>query len=269
MSSTLSGLDLNPLPPVESKDKKSPNRANAFSRCEDRADDPAPATGSGDHAYADDSESQLSKPTCKLEEQKDPLREALQREATELFEAGDYDAAGEKFYYLAEAAHHASDRAQEATSMLNMGTSLMMLGTMLEASRCYARALELSSDAGEASLQRDALESLAYAYAKMDRPTNAVECLQWLRSLLEETEEHAALCNCLLSTGALYANEQEWGPAAECMRAALDRAGTLRRPRRPGRPRNRHRRIGTPHCALRRGRGRLAAPPERSGLGLQ
>jgi len=74
MSSTLSGLDLDPLPPVESKDKKSPNRANAFNRCEDRADDPAPAAGAGDHAYADDPESQLSKPTYKLEEQKDPVR---------------------------------------------------------------------------------------------------------------------------------------------------------------------------------------------------
>ena len=63
-------------------------------------------------------------PTIKTEEQSDPLQESLQREAEELFEAGDYDDAGEKFYFLAESYNHAGDTAREIASLQNMGVCL-------------------------------------------------------------------------------------------------------------------------------------------------
>ena len=87
-------------------------------------------------------EAVVSKPEFKLEAQSDPLREAVQREAVTLFEAGAYDEAGEQFYYLAEAAHNAGDDAQECTALQNMGTSLVMTGNLFEASRCYDSALQ-------------------------------------------------------------------------------------------------------------------------------
>lgn len=84
-----------------------------------------------------------AKPQFKMDEQADPVRDAIQAEAVALFEAGAYDDAGEKFYYLAEAAHNAGDPKQECTALQNMGTSLVMMGMHFEASRCYESAIKV------------------------------------------------------------------------------------------------------------------------------
>ncbi len=138
----------------------------------------------------------LSRPDFKLEDQSDPLRTAIQKEAVELFEAQDYDNAGEKFYYLAEAAHHAGDVAQECTALQNMGTSLVMLGSLFEASRCYESAIQLAGQTGSTAAQIEVLESLVWVYSEMG---NAERSLQWLLSLRElhmavEPPDVEALC---------------------------------------------------------------------------
>ena len=52
--------------------------------------------------------------------------------AADLFANAEYDEAGEKWYYLAEAANHAGDTRQETTALHNMGTSLVMMGQLFE-----------------------------------------------------------------------------------------------------------------------------------------
>ena len=90
--------------PGESK-KKPVKRSNSFSRRKNKGkgDEPGGAEADG---YSGDADA-LQKPAFKLEEQKDPLREALQQEAADLFAQAEYDEAGEKWYYLAEAANQA------------------------------------------------------------------------------------------------------------------------------------------------------------------
>ena len=117
--------------PGESK-KKPVKRSNSFSRRKNKGkgDEPGGADADG---YSGDADA-LQKPAFKLEEQKDPLREALQQEAADLFAQAEYDEAGEKsnpdpnpppppppnpnpnrdqagekWYYLAEAANQAGE----------------------------------------------------------------------------------------------------------------------------------------------------------------
>ena len=165
MSSTLNAIDMTPEEtpaaekptmtapdPEEAAAKKPTKRSNSFSRRANRGGKKkeedampsaggvgggaavAPAAGGGAAAVEDtgyvDEEVVAAKPSFKLEKQGNPLTDAIQKEAVELFEAGAYDDAGEKFYYLAEAAHQAGDRQQECTALQNMGTSMVMLGSL-------------------------------------------------------------------------------------------------------------------------------------------
>ena len=168
MSSTLNAIDMTPdetpaaekptmtaPDPEDAAAKKPTKRSNSFSRRANRGGKKkeedampnvggvgggaavAPAAGGGAAAVEDtgyvDEEAVAAKPSFKLEKQGNPLTDAIQKEAVELFEAGAYDDAGEKFYYLAEAAHQAGDRQQECTALQNMGTSMVMLGSLFEA----------------------------------------------------------------------------------------------------------------------------------------
>ena len=108
----------NETTPGESK-KKPVKRSNSFSRRKNKGKGDEPGGGEPD-GYSGDADA-LQKPAFKLEEQKDPLREALQQEAAELFAQAEYDEAGEKWYYLAEAANQAGDTRQETTALQNMG----------------------------------------------------------------------------------------------------------------------------------------------------
>lgn len=91
--------------PTGAESKKKPvKRSNSFSRRKNKGKGDEP--GADGDGYSGDTDA-LQKPAFKLEEQKDPLREALQKEAADLFAQGEYDEAGEKWYYLAEAANQA------------------------------------------------------------------------------------------------------------------------------------------------------------------
>lgn len=147
--------------------KKPMKRSNSFSRRNNRgkkADDTGGGCGglssaavsttvastvradaAADDGYAEQAEV-AAKPEFKLEEQADPVRDVVQREAQALFAAGAYDDAGEKFYYLAEAARNGGDKAQECTALQNMGTSLAFCGNVFEASRCYEAALHAATE---------------------------------------------------------------------------------------------------------------------------
>ena len=79
--------------PAESK-KKPVKRSNSFSRRKSKGKGDEPGGGDAD-GYGGEADA-LQKPAFKLEEQKDPLREALQQEAADLFAQAEYDEAGEK-----------------------------------------------------------------------------------------------------------------------------------------------------------------------------
>ena len=79
--------------PAESK-KKPVKRSNSFSRRKSKGKGDEPGGGDAD-GYGGEADA-LQKPAFKLEKQKDPLREALQQEAADLFAQAEYDEAGEK-----------------------------------------------------------------------------------------------------------------------------------------------------------------------------
>ena len=213
MSSTLNAIDMTPEEtpaaekptmtapdPEEAAAKKPTKRSNSFSRRANRGGKKkeedampnaggvgggaavAPAAGGGAAAVEDtgyvDEEVVAAKPSFKLEKQGNPLTDAIQKEAVELFEAGAYDDAGEKFYYLAEAAHQAGDRQQECTALQNMGTSMVMLGSLFEASRCYDSALRLAETP---AAEIEVLESLVWCHSELGALEKAVAALHQLR----------------------------------------------------------------------------------------
>lgn len=207
------------------KEKKAPmKRSNSFSRRGNRGkkqpDDSAVGAGASaapgggtagpDDSYADDAQPVVAKPEFKLEEQADPVRDAIQREAVALFEKGAYDDAGEKFYYLAEAAHNAGDGAQECTALQNMGTSLVMMGSLFEASRCYESAMQLALSAGSDTARVEVLSPLyspASAEAHAWRPHSPAAPL------------HTCRCSSR-SSGATLSSVTPSGPSSACKRFA-------------------------------------------------
>ena len=160
----------------------------------------------------------VAKPGFKLGEQADPVRDAIQAEAVALFEAGAYDDAGEKFYYLAEAAHNANDPQQECTALQNMGTSLVMMGLHFEASRCYESAIKLAIGAGSVSSQCEVLECLIWVHSERGDFGRAIECVGALRSLHEQADapDPELLCSDAVSAAGMHAHLREWAEAKTC-----------------------------------------------------
>ena len=118
-----------PAAPLPAPDKKNAKRSNSFSRRKKKNAAEGPATTPGaneadEPGLSGGAESIMPEVTFKSEAQSDPLKDALQKEAEELWEVGDFDEAGEKFYYLAESYNHSGDTAQEIGALLNMGSCL-------------------------------------------------------------------------------------------------------------------------------------------------
>ena len=171
-------------------------------------------------AYADTDKPGLAKPEFKLAGQADPLRESIQQEAVALYEAGAYDDAGERFYYLAEAARNAGDVLQECTALQNMGTSLVMMSLFLEALRCYEKALAL---APTAQARGDVLECLIWVHSERGDIGRAIEAVRALREFHEEAEtpDAEALCSDDLQEGSLFAQVREFAESRKAFESAL------------------------------------------------
>lgn len=220
---TLQGVAAVELPtnePTSEESKKKPvKRTNSFSRRKNKGKGDESGGGDGD-GYSGDSDA-LQKPAFKLEEQKDPLREALQQEAADLFANGEYDEAGEKWYYLAEAANQAGDTRQETTALHNMGTSLVMMGQLFEAARCYVRAFHLASDAQDLTSQVELLESLGWTYTELGYAQRAIECMMLLCQLHEQLGEPEAVVSTLSGLSSLHSAIGEADEAVACLERAL------------------------------------------------
>ena len=172
----------------------------------------AEPAGTADEGGDAEEASVVAKPEFKLGKQTDPVLDAIQQEAVALFEAGAYDDAGEKFYYLAEAAHHANDPQQECVALQNMGTSLVMMGLHFEAARCYESAIKLAMQSGSLSNQCEVLECLIWVHTERQdctrpRPRRPLalslsRCCGVVRPLPKRAIRHAP-CTYLLACAPL------------------------------------------------------------------
>jgi len=230
LSGTLSALDIAAKEEelrANAKDKtaKPVRRSNSFNR---RKKKPEEAQPGADASALEDGE-QMKKPAFKTEVQADPLRESLQEEAIELFKSGNYDGAGEKWYYLAEAARNAGDLSQEAMAMQNMGTSLVNLDQLEQAFACYDRALQLAEQAEDNNAQIDSYLSLKWLFHEVGALSNAVRCLEHVVDLVVQTGDNVGLCSALLELGQLHLMQEDWKAAAERLEASL-KAATDHRP---------------------------------------
>lgn len=190
-------------------------RSNSFSRRKK----PTSTEGAADTAGATTEEK--AKPTFKETAQADPLREALQKEAVELFDAGDFDAAGEKWYCLAEAANHAGDLVQEASAMQNMGTSLVNMEQLEQGFACYDRALKLAEQADNAGAQIDALLSLKWLFHEVGALSNALRCLEEVKELYMREGHMHQMAQLLLEMAVLHRAQEDFPAAVEKYELAL------------------------------------------------
>jgi len=189
----------------EAKPKATARRSNSFTRRKKKTED----GGAADDSAA----AEPAKPSVKVEEQSDPLCEALQKEALELDAAEDYDAAGEKWYYLAEAAHNSGDLRREALAMQNMGTSLVNMGQLEQAFACYDRALHLAEEVEYVPAQIDALLMLKWLFQEVGALSNATRCCEEVLTLLAAVNDLPATGQVLLELGQLHALQEDWEQA--------------------------------------------------------
>mmetsp|Transcript_17158 Transcript_17158/g.28747 ORF Transcript_17158/g.28747 Transcript_17158/m.28747 type:complete len:951 (+) Transcript_17158:93-2945(+) len=224
---TLSAIDFEAKKEeLENKEKVEPKkpvrRSNSFNRRKKKTED---STAGGDTGQGDVEPTEAKKPEFKEVAQADPLRESLQQDAIALYQEGRYDEAGEKWYYLAEAARNAGDGSQEAMAMLNMGTSLVNMLQYEQAFACYDRALHLAEQAQDVSAQIDAYVSLKWIFQQPEVSAlhNACRCLECVIDLIvKETGDTASLAGPLFELGQLLYMQEDFIKAKERFNEALE-----------------------------------------------
>ncbi|KAL1512337.1 hypothetical protein AB1Y20_005599 [Prymnesium parvum] len=218
---TLAGIDIKESKPTEDKlpapeKKNATKRSNSFSRRKKKdgtagGDEPA-LSGGGTGA-----EVVLSEPSCKSEMQGDPLQESLQREAEELYQAGEFDEAGEKFYFLAESYNHAGDTAREIGALQNMGACLSKMQQFDKAIQFYQHCLALADVIDNQQKQGEVLESLGWTNYQLGDNERALYWMELACKLYDSIDQQEGRVNAHYFLGKLLAEFGNWQKGIEHM----------------------------------------------------
>jgi tetratricopeptide (TPR) repeat protein len=146
------------------------------------------------------------------------------KEAVELFEKGQYDEAGEKWWALAEHARAHGNKAQECTALHNVGTALVMMHELAEAVTCYNKALQVALEAEDRAAQVELYECLAWVYRELGHAPHAVECLNSLMMLHEEAENKPGQVLATCGLGSIHDATGNYAEAAGFYEQALELA---------------------------------------------
>lgn len=200
--------------------KQSLRRASSFSR---QKKNRAGADGKADQDYGEDA---LANPRslAEITNPQDELNDVVAKEAVELFDKGQYDEAGEKWWALAEHARAHGNKPQECTALHNVGTALVMMHELAEAVTCYNKALQVALAAEDRGAQVELYECLAWVYRELGHAPHAVECLNSLMMLHEEAGNAAGQVLATCGLGSIHDATGNYAEAAGYYEHALELA---------------------------------------------
>lgn len=140
----------------------------------------------------------------------DKIQDDLHVEASKLFEQGEYDSAGEKWWYLAEKANQAGDKTLECTSLQNVATALVMMGEFQDAVNIYNKALKIAEDTGSEQQQVEVFDSLAWVYREVGHLNSALECMNALINVHKAQDNQDALGANYMTVANIYGSAAEY-----------------------------------------------------------
>jgi len=118
-----------------------------------------------------------------------PSKEDLQDQAEEEFAQEDYDAAGEKFWELAQIANQEGDQSMEMTCYKNIGTCLIYLEEANEALHHWHKALQIAEEIEDVDNQIDLVNKLGALFEQHGEHHRAIGCLNKLLQIHHDQED--------------------------------------------------------------------------------
>jgi len=154
-------------------------------------------------------------------------KEELQNAAEQEFEQDDYDAAGEKFWELAQIANQEGDKATEMTCYKNIGTCLVFLEEPQEALHHWHKALTIADEIEDVMNQIDIINKLGALFEQHGEPHRAIGCLNQLLQIHQEQGDKDAELAVLGSLASISYETEDYEMAVKHYEDILERALAL------------------------------------------
>merc|ERR1712054_468170 len=154
-------------------------------------------------------------------------KEELQNAAEEEFAQEDFDAAGEKFWELAQIANEEGDRSMEMTCYKNIGTCLIYLEEPQEALHHWHKALTIADEIADVPNQIDIINKLGALFEQHGEPHRAIGCLNQLLHIHAEQGDSEAELAVLGSLASISYETEDYEMAVRHYEDILKRAEKL------------------------------------------
>lgn len=151
-------------------------------------------------------------------------KEELQNAAEMEFEQEDFDAAGEKFWELAQIANQEDDKSTEMTCYKNIGTCLIYLEEPNEALHHWHKALQIAEEIEDVPNQIDLVNKLGALFEQHGEPHRAISCLNKLLEIHTEQGDKDAELAVLGSLASISYETEDYEMAVRHYEDILERA---------------------------------------------
>jgi len=151
-------------------------------------------------------------------------KEDLQDQAEQEFAEEDYDAAGEKFWELAQIAHEEGDRSMEMTCYKNIGTCLIYLEEANEALHHWHKALQIAEEIEDTPNQIDLVNKLGALFEQHGEHHRAIGCLNKLLQIHHDEGDKDAELAVLGSLASISYETEDYEMAVRHYKEILDKA---------------------------------------------
>jgi len=153
-----------------------------------------------------------------------PSKEDLQDAAEAEFAEEDYDAAGEKFWELAQIANKEGDKSMEMTCYKNIGTCLIYLEEAQEALHHWHKALQIAEEINDTPNQIDLVNKLGALFEQHGEHHRAIGCLNKLLDIHHEEGDKDSELAVLGSLASISYETEDYEMAVAHYSVILDKA---------------------------------------------
>merc|ERR1711959_683008 len=154
-------------------------------------------------------------------------KEELQNAAEEEFAQEDFDAAGEKFWELAQIANQEGDKSMEMTCYKNIGTCLIYLEEPNEALHHWHKALQIAEEIEDTLNRIDIINKLGALFEQHGEHHRAIGCLNKLLQIHHEQGDKDAELAVLGSLASISYETEDYEMAVRHYEEILERALAL------------------------------------------
>jgi CHAT domain-containing protein len=156
-----------------------------------------------------------------------PSKEELQDAAEQEFAQEDFDAAGEKFWELAQIANQEGDKSMEMTCYKNIGMCLIYLEEPNEALHHWNKALQIAEEVEDVVNQIDLVNKLGALFEQHGEPHRAIACLNKLLQIHAEQGDKDSELAVLGSLASISYETEDYEMAVKHYEEILERAEAL------------------------------------------